>query len=377
MLKGFKIRLYPTREQQEKIFRNIGACRFIWNYMLNEQNIRLIQSKSSMSGFEMCYLLPSLKKSESLSWLKEIPAGSLVRVCNDLGEGFLRFYKKKANRPKFKTKKKSKMTYPADIYSFDDKHVQVAKLGKVKYKTDYALPKGKQNKGRYKNVRITYDNGKFILSFVLDCETQAIGERNGSIGVDVGIKELAVVAFNDECIKFHNINNSEKMKNLTRIAKKRQRNISRKYLMLKENNKTNSNNIIKEIHKYKKVLRKIKNIRLNYIHQVTHAIISLQPERIVVEDLNIAELMQHKTVSGLLHEQSLSEFLRQINYKAIWNTIEIVKADRFYPSSKTCSCCGSIKRNLSLYDRKYICDNCGLQIDRDYNAALNLKRYKA
>lgn len=155
-----------------------------------------------------------------------------------------------------------------------------------------------------------------------------------------------------------------------------QRAVSRKY----ENNKAGNrfvktNNIMKEEAKLRKLYARITNIRTNYIHQVTHTLVSKLPARVVMEDLNIRGMMKNWHLSKAIQEQCLGEFLRQVRYKCEWNGIEFIQADRFYPSSKTCSCCGEIKSDLKLSDRTYVCKSCGLVIDRDYNAAINLSRY--
>lgn len=196
------------------------------------------------------------------------------------------------------------------------------------------------------------------------------------MGIDLGVKELAVVAFDEESLVFHNINKSKKMKNLSKKLKHLQRGISRKY----EDNRVGqkykkTNNIMKEEMKLRKMHARIVNIRNNYIHQTTHSLVSLLPKRVVMEDLNVRGLMKNKHLSKAIQEQSFYEFIRQMKYKCEWRGIEFVQADRFYPSSKTCSTCGHVKSDLKLKDRTYICNECGTVIDRDYNAAVNLSRY--
>ena len=136
-----------------------------------------------------------------------------------------------------------------------------------------------------------------------------------------------------------------------------------------------TNNIMKEEDKLRKLYAHVSNIRMNYIHQTTHFLVSKLPRRVIMEDLDIVDMMKNKHLSKAIKEQCFHEFIRQMRYKCEWRGIEFVQANRFYPSSKTCSCCGNIKRDLKLKDRVYKCDVCGLVIDRDYNAAINLSRY--
>lgn len=147
--------------------------------------------------------------------------------------------------------------------------------------------------------------------------------------------------------------------------------------MNKQNNKfIKTNNIIKLEHEIRLIYRKLNNIRNNHIHQTTNKIIKLKPHRVVMEDLNIQGMMKNKHLSKAIQEQCFYEFIRQMKYKCEWNNIKFIQVDRFYPSSKTCSCCGNVKKDLKLSDRVYKCDKCGLVIDRDYNASINLSNYK-
>ena len=152
--------------------------------------------------------------------------------------------------------------------------------------------------------------------------------------------------------------------------------MSRKYEANREGDKfVKTNNIIKLEKQIKLLHRKLSNIRNNHIHQATNKIIKLKPFRVVMEDLNIKGMMKNKCLSKAIQEQCFYEFIRQMKYKCEWNGIEFIQVDRFYPSSKTCSCCGNIKKDLKLSDRTYICDKCGLIIDRDLNASINLGNY--
>lgn len=197
------------------------------------------------------------------------------------------------------------------------------------------------------------------------------------MGIDLGVKETAVVAFGDEKIIFHNINKSKKVKDLIKKKKKLQRSISRKYEANKQGEKyIKTNNIIREEKKFRKICYKLNGIRSNYNHQITSKLVKLFPSQIVIEDLNIAGMMKNKHLARAIQEQSFYEIIRQLEYKCKFNNIPLYRADRFYPSSKTCSKCDNIKKDLKLSDRTYVCPECGLVIDRDYNAALNLQRYK-
>lgn len=193
------------------------------------------------------------------------------------------------------------------------------------------------------------------------------------MGIDLGVKELAVVSYDGQPLVFHNINKSKRVRNLKSKLKHLQRKVSRKYHTNKSWNKTK--NIEKVERQIKEIQYRLSNIRNNYIHQTTHTLVSLNPIRVVMEDLNITGMMKNRHLSKAIQEQCMYEFIRQMKYKCEWRGIEFVQVDRFYPSSKTCSHCGSVKHDLKLSDRKFVCSECGLEIDRDYNAAINLMKY--
>ena len=178
-------------------------------------------------------------------------------------------------------------------------------------------------------------------------------------------------------MKFKNINKTRAIKALEKRLRRLQRKINKKYINNKKGESyIKTSNIIKLEKRIKKLYRKLKNIRQDYIQKVTTSIVKTKPCKIVMEDLNICGMMKNKHLSKAIQQQNLHEFIRQIKYKCEFNGIEFIQANRFYPSSKTCSCCGSIKKDLKLKDRIYKCDNCGLIIDRDLNASINLANYR-
>lgn len=377
MIRSLKIRLYPTKEQERLMWQHIGSCRYIWNHMLDVQQKRYEKGEKCLSAFDIINLLKPLKNDGEHEWLYEVSNSSLQIICRDLHKAYDSFFKKNSSVPKFKSRKRSKSNFPIrETIYFSDSVATIEKLGKVRYKTDYAIPLGKGYK--FTNPRISNVNGKWILSFGIECENQAPKLTDKCMGIDLGVKDLAVVEFNGEPIVFHNINKSKRMRHLKRRLKHLQRDISRKYETNRKGDRyIKTKNIERQEGNLRKLCSRITNIRTNYIHQTTHKLVSMLPKRIVMEDLNIQGMMKNQHLSKAIQEQCLHEFIRQIQYKCEWNGIEFVQADRFYSSSKTCSRCENIKRNLRLRDRTYTCDECGLVIDRDYNAAINLSRYIA
>ena len=379
-IKGYKIRIFPTKEQERKLWQHIGACRFIWNYMLNDQEERYKNGDTCVTAYNLMRRLKPLKNDGEHDWLYEVSNRSLQKVCNDLAYAYKRYFKGLAKHPKFKSKKKTKPAYPisADYFYFkDDKFLNIEKVGKVKYKTDFQFDFGLDTK-KYKNARVSYKNGKWFVSFAVAFESQERELSDVSMGIDLGVKDLAIVEFNGEQITFHNINKSKKVRLLEKESRRLQRSISRKYEQNKQGNTfIETNNIMKEKAKLRKIYARLTNIRENYIHQITNSLVSMAPKRVVMETLSISGMMKNRHLSKAVGDQNLFKFIRWMKYKCEWNGIEFVQADRFFPSSKLCSNCGCVKHDLKLKDRVYVCDDCGFVIDRDYNAAINLSRYVA
>ena len=378
MIKSFKVRIYPTKSQETLIWKHIGSCRFIWNYMLSEQERLYDLGERHLSAFDMINLLKPLKNDGEHEWLYEVSNTSLQIACQDLDKAYKSFFKKQSGFPKFKSRKRSKPNYPirATGFYFSEGKVQIQKLGKVKYKTDFDLPQGRDAK--FSNPRISFVNGKWILTFGMECENQTPELTEKKVGIDLGIKDLAVVAIDNESAVFHNINKSQSVRKLKRKMIYLQRSISRKYEQNRVGNKYfKTNNILRQEIKLRRLHTRLSNIRNNYIHQCTHYIVSKLPCRVVMEDLNVSGMMKNRHLSKAIQEQRFFEFIRQMKYKCEWNDIEFIQVSRFYPSSKTCSNCGCIKHDLKLSDRTYSCSECGFVIDRDLNAAINLMKYSA
>lgn len=379
MFKGFKIRIFPTPEQEILIKKHIGCCRYLYNYMLEYNNTQYETFGISTSQYDMIRQVTVVKRDGQHDWLSEVSIVSLQRTCTELANAYKRFFHKISNKPKFKSKRTVKETFPIDsanLYFMPD-FVRIAKLGKVKYQTNLFIPIGKGN--HFTNGRISKQGKKWILSISLECENQACQLTDKPMGIDLGVKELAVVALGDSKFVFHNINKSPRVLALEAKLKFLQRSLSRKYEVGKKRHPDDpwqkSRNIVKCEDRIRKMYRKLTNIRLNYTHQVTHTLVSMLPCVIGMETLDVLGLLKNKHLAKSIQKQSFYEFGRQMQYKCASRGIVLIKADRFYPSSKTCSNCGHIKQDLMLSDRTYECKECGLRIDRDYNAARNLAKY--
>lgn len=373
--KTLKIRLFPTKEQEEIMWKHVHAARFIWNYMLNMELERYKNGESYLSNNEMSKIITQMKKEEQYSWLNDVAVHTLYLICDNLHNTYMKMFDHKCNLPRFKSRKKSNIYFPLRQYIgavyFKNNLLTLPKIGKVKYKTKYDIKQGRDVK--IINPCIINKNGKWVFCMRVLCENQTQQNTKGKMGIDLGIKNLAIVSFENEQLVFDNINKSKRMRNLYHKLKYLQRKVARKYYHNRSFQKTK--NIEKIELKIKDIYYHISCIKHNYIHQITHKLISLLPQRVVMETLYVTEMVKNKHLSKAIQEQNFNEFIRIMKYKCEINGIEFIQADKYFPSSKTCSCCGKIKKNLKLSDRIYKCNYCGLIIDRDYNAAINLMNY--
>lgn len=374
MVKGHKIRLFPTKEQEKLFYKHIGSCRFIYNWGLATQIKQYQETGKKFSSFDLIKQLTPLKKQDEYNWLNEVSNVSLVNSFRDLNSAYQRFFSKQNKFPKFKSKKKSKLAYPVrynSLYFTENNTVNIEKVGKVKYKTNYDVPIGKSVK--FQNPRISLINGKWILSVAFEIENQEIKLTDESMGIDLGVKELAIMHMGNENLMVKNINKSPTLRKRMKKLKRLQRQVSRKYHT--NGNWDKTQNILKLEAEIRELQYHISMTRKNHIHQTTRSFVNRHPYRIVMEDLNVAGMMKNKHLSKAIAEENFYEFIRQMKYKCEELGIEFIQVGKWYPSSKTCSCCGSIKRDLKLKDRIYKCPECGLEIDRDINAAINLSKY--
>jgi len=373
MIKAIKIRLFPTKEQEILMFKSCGVARFAYNWGLAKWNELYENGEKPSKVMIRTEFNNTLKKQEEFKWLNEVSAQVTSQTFEDLNFAFKNYFKNISDKPKFKAKRKSKKSFYVryDFIKFENGKVRLEKIGKVHYKSNYDIP----NLSKYTDPRCHFDGKYWYLSLGFEHnENQVELNKDLSIGIDLGIKDLAVCS---NSLKFKNINKSKKVRNLKKRLKRLQRQVSRKYEANKNGNKfVKTNNIIKLEQKITLIYRKLANIRDNHIHQATNKIVKSKPYKIVMEDLNVKGMLKNKHLSKAISEQKFYEFIRQMKYKSEFNGIKFVQADRFYPSSKLCSNCGNIKHDLKLKDRVYVCERCGCTLDRDFNASINLEHYE-
>jgi putative transposase len=390
MLRGKKVCLQPNKKQEEMFFVFSGTSRFAWNESLAYYERMHEETGEYARLRDLMKHLQQLKhEKEEYSWLNEVPEAITKQAMKDLLKAFKSFYDRRRtegydpkepgrNRPKFKKKGKCQESFyqrTDNIHKTDDSHVKITGIRspvKCKGLRGISLPE------RIQNPRISYDGKYWYLSYSYETEEEKMIPEREAIGIDLGISEYAVTS---DGVHYGNINKRSSVKKLRKRLKRLQRDVSRKY----EKNCTSDDKGRKRYHKTNNIRRKekqiqlayrrIRNIQKTYMYEVVKSVMRTKPQMIVMEDLDVKGMMQDPKIARHLQKENLSEFRRILTYKCEQKGIGLITADRWYPSSRKCSHCGSIKHDLKLSDRTYVCDRCGMIMDRDENAAVNLERY--
>ena len=383
MIRSIKVRLNPNNKQLTKLFQYAGSARFAYNWAISREEENHKQGNKFLSDMDLRKEFTQLKKLEEYKWLNEISNNVTKQAIKDACSAYKNFFKGQSKFPKFKSRKHSIPSFYQDNVKiqFTDTHVKVEAFSMSKKQNKQKLNWIKLYEKRkipidckYLNPRFTYDGLYWYVSVSIevDDDIENTPPLNEGIGIDLGIKDLAVCSDGNT---YKNINKNQKVKKIEKKKRRLQRSVSRKYNKNKKGeNYCKTSNIIKREKELLKTSKRLTNIRHNYLHQTTSEIIKRKPSFICIEDLNVSGMMKNRHLSKAVQEQGLYEFRRQIEYKAKWNNIPVIIADRFFPSSKMCSCCGHIKKDLKLSDRIYKCE-CGNIINRDFQASLNLQKY--
>ena len=379
MITTYKTRLEPNNKQAQKLRQFAGAARYAYNWTLAKEKEAYELGNGFIGDNELRKLFT--KHKENVDWLYDISNNVTKQAIKDAIIAFSNFFNGKANPPRFKTKKKSRLSFYQDVAKFKatETHIRVEKIADSKRHNKQKLNWIKvSEKSRiptnasYLNPRVTYDGIHWYVSVGVEIDNKPAKPTNPGIGIDLGIKDLAVCS---DGHTYSNINKTDRVKRLEKQKHRKQRQISRKYEKNKDGNKyVKTKNIVKAELKLLKLNHKLTNIRNDYIHKVTTDIVKREPSFIVLEDLNVKGMLKNKHLSKSVQQQNFYKFREILTYKAENAGIKLIIADRFYPSSKLCSNCGAIKHDLELKDRVFKCNECGLKIDRDYNASLNLCR---
>lgn len=369
MMISRKVRLKPTPEQEALFWLSAGVARWTYNWTLSRHYENRETGGKFLSDSDLRKEITILKKEEDFIWIGDVSNDVAKQAVKDACDAYKRFFKGTTRFPRYKSKKRTTPSFFNDSFKikiYPNKQVLLARIGRVKT-SEQIDPKTK-----YYNPRIKFDGKYWYLTLSFEEPLRETHLTKEVIGVDLGIKELAVCS---NGLSYANINKTLRVKKLEKRLRRLQRRISRKY----QKNKggipfVKTCNIIKLEKNARHLHRQLSNIRLNHLHQVTTELVKTKPAKVVMEDLNVRGMMKNKHLAKQISRQNFSKFLITMEYKCQRYGIEFEKVPRFFPSSKTCSNCGYIKKELKLDDRVYKCE-CGLEIDRDLNAAINLASY--
>lgn len=367
--RAYKVELNPNNKQRTLLEKSVGVARFTYNWGLNER-IELYKSeKKSLTAIDQHKILCSKKKTE-FPWMYDVSKMAPQEALRDLDTAFKNFFRgikkgQKVGFPKFKSKHKSKPTFSISYGFFVTKsEVNIPKVGHVRLKEKGYIP---TKDVKINSMTVSKEADRWFISVqVVQDIPEPASQIKSVLGVDVGIKTLAT------CSNYQMFENPKYLKKSKKKLTHAQKNLARKKFDKKA--KRSSNNRNKAKLKVQKIYHRTSNQRKDSIHKMTSILAKTKPRYIVLEDLNISGMMKNHKIAGAIGDASFAEIKRQLTYKTAWYGGSVVEVDRFFPSSKMCSKCGSLKENLTLRDRIYICD-CGNVIDRDLNASINLEKY--
>ena len=364
VIKGYKYRIYPNKEQEIQLAKTFGCCRFVFNQILAKKIEFYKEEKKSLSKTE-CNNYCNRELKKEYPWLKEVDKFALTNSIYDLDSAYQNFFRRvkqgsdKAGFPKFKSKHNHYYSYKTNFTNnnikvdFENNKVQLPKLKWIKCKLH------REFKGKILFATISkVPSGKYYVSFNVECEHEELLQNNNALGMDLGIKDLLITSdgevFDNKKITYRY---EKKLAKLQRQLAKKQR---------------HSNNYKKQTKKIAKLHEKISNIRLNNLHQISSQIIR-ENQFIFSEDLHIKGMVKNHNLAKAIHDMGWYELTRQLTYKAEWNSKVYHKVNRYYPSSQLCNVCGyknEDTKNLSV--RFWICPKCNTEHDRDKNASINI-----
>ena len=380
--RAYKIEINPTDDQKSKIHQTIGVSRFIYNFYIAHNKEIYEKEGKFVSGMDFSKWLNNeyIPNNQDKKWIKEVSSKATKQAIMNGDKAFKDFFKKAKGFPKFKKKKNQdvKAYFPKNNktdWTLERHRVKIPTLGWVRLKEFGYIPVN----SIVKSGTVSQKADRYYVSILVEERDIKISNTNNEgVGIDLGIKYFAICSNGN---KFKNINKTSTVKKVEKMLKREQRKLSRKYESLKIRNKKEKGgnatrqNIQKQVVKVQKLHQRLRNIRTDYINKTVSKIVKQKPSYVTIEDLNVKGMMKNKHLSKAIASQKFFEFKTKLTVKCKENNIELRIVDRFYPSSKTCSQCGKIKKDLKLSNRIYKC-NCGLDIDRDLNASINLKNAK-
>ncbi|GHS95257.1 transposase [Synergistales bacterium] len=372
--KTYKTEIKPTQQQVDKILQTIGVCRFVYNLFIAVNKERYAKGETYLNGYAFSKWLNNDYRylHPENSWIQDVSSKSVKDSVMNAHYAYQQFLSGERGFPRFKKKHLSKTgvyfprNNPKDI-EVERHRIKIPTLGFVRLKEFGYIPVGTTVTG----VTIKTIAKRFYVSCTVDIPVTPTQSTGDNLGIDLGVKEFAVISTGEV---FNNINKSKRVRRLNKRLKREQRRFSRKIIHRKKvTTATESTNCDKQRTKVQKIFHKLECIRKDYIKKIVSSLVKTKPASITIEDLNIQGMMKNRHLSKAIAQQNFYYFRSKLTEKCLQLGIKLRIADRFYPSSKTCSKCGATKKDLNLSDRTYICPACGLEIDRDLNAAINLK----
>jgi putative transposase len=378
LLIAYKTEIKPTLDQIKKINKTIGTCRYVYNFYIGRNKEIYEKEKRFVSGYDFSKWLNNefIPNNPEYSWIKEVSSKAVKQSIMNAEKAFKRFFKGLSKFPRFKKKSKQdvKCYFPKNgkLEWIVERHkIKIPTLGYIRLKEKGYIP------NLVKSGTIEIKAGRYYVSVlceITDIQSQKNNSNDG-LGIDLGIKDFAILSKGKP---YKNINKTEKVKKFEKKLKRQQKRLSRKYESLKHRKKKGDatrQNIQKQVANVQKLHQRLINTRTDYINKTVNEIVKTKPSYITIEDLNVKGMMKNRHLSKAIAQQKFYEFRMKLTNKCNFNNIELRIVNRFYPSSKTCSCCGNIKKDLKLSDRIYKCE-CGFELDRDLNAAINLENAK-
>jgi len=353
MLKSYKYKIIPNEDQKVLLNKHFGSIRFIYNHFLNERKREYETNKQTLNYYDNAKSLTELKKQEEYSWLNEVNSQSLQVSLKNLDDAYNGFFKKRTKFPKFKSKHtKNSFKVPQGVKLEDGK----LRIRKFKEPIDVILHRTFSGTIKQCTISKTPTN-EYFVSILVETEHTKLTKTGKSIGIDLGLKDFVITSDG------YKYKNNRYTKTYQTKLKKAQQHLSRK--------KKGSNSYQKQKLKVARIYKKITNSRLDNLHKVSTELIK-KYDTIILEDLNVKGMVKNHKLAKHIADASWSNFITLLTYKAEWNDKQIVKIDRFFPSSKTCNCCGYINQNLKLSMREWTCPSCHTKLDRDLNASKNI-----
>lgn len=354
IIRGYKFRIYPTEEQKVAIDRTCSACNYVYNGMLALRQFRYKEFGQKLTKFDLSKMLTEIKKADD--WLKEFDSKSYIFAIRDMDRAYDAFFKKRAKFPRFKSKRNPKQSYTTYQLRITDSEINLPKIGKVKVNV---RAYGDRFVNWYQESECTVSKsavGKYYISILVKENLDQYEQTGAMVGIDLGVKTFATTS-NEEYAHLpkklwkHEARISTLQKKLSRQVRGSVRYEVTRKLIAKHH-------------------EKIANIRSNFLHNLSTKLIR-ENQIIAIEDLNVKGMMKNRKLARAIGRMGFYQFRSMLESKAKWHDREVKVISMWFPSSKTCSKCGKIKSDLKLSDRTYKCE-CGLEIDRDYNASINI-----